>query len=114
MAAKKGQYPIPFDPKGNQQAWEYTTGYNPPIQPTMVDNFEFNDTLTYVTYHTGRSAINFEMKRTDGTTVNVFISDLNIMLPHMSRGQITGRFTFVKKGGSYGCMYLGPTTGDEE
>lgn len=112
MAAKTGQYPIPFDPDGNQQAYPSDTGYNPRIPPTWVNNFEFTDTLTYEGYSTGRSAISFEMKRTDGTTVNVFISDFSVMIPRFSRGQITGTFTFVKKGGSYGCRYVEPGEGE--
>lgn len=112
MAAKKGQYQIPFDPKGNQQDYPSDTGWNPRIPPTWVDNFVFVDTLTYFHYTQGRSSIGFTMKRTDGTTVNVFISDFHQMLPHLSRGQITGRFTFVKKGSNYGCMFLGPVEDD--
>lgn len=107
MAAKKGQYQIPFDHKGNQQSYPEDQGWNPRIPPTWVDNFEFVDTLTYDDYSTGRSSIGFKMKRTDGTLVNVFISDFSKMIPLMTRGQITGRFTFTKKGSNYGCTFIG-------
>lgn len=108
MAAKKGLYQIPFDHKGNQLSYPESYWRNGTmIENDWVDNFEFVDTLTYDDYSTGRSSIGFNMKRTDGTLVNVFISDFSKMIPLMSRGQITGRFTFVKKGSSYGCKYLG-------
>lgn len=108
MAAKKGLYQIPFDPNGNQQDYPSDTGWNPRIPPTWVDNFEFVDTLTYVHYTQGRSAVGFTFKRTDETTVNVFISDFSEMLPFMKLGTITGRFTFVKKGKNYGCTIIEP------
>lgn len=107
MAAKKGQYPIPFDDKGNQQDYptpSWCNGAN--VEPTWVDNFEFVDTLTYDNYSTGRSSVGFRMKRTNGTIVNVFLSDFSKMIPLLSRGQITGRFTFTKKGANYGCKFL--------
>lgn len=107
MAAKKGQYQIPFNDKGDQL--DYPSPYwrnGKMAEPTMVDNFEFVDTLTYDDYSTGRSSVGFRMKRTDGTLVNVFISDFSKMIPLLSRGQITGRFTFVKKGANYGCTFI--------
>lgn len=109
MAVKKGQYQIPFDDKGNQQEYPTKTwSKNDLVDPTWVDNFVFVDTLTYDNYNTGRSSIGFRMKRTDGTIVNVFVSDFSKMIPLLLRGQITGRFTFVKKGMNYGCMFIGP------
>lgn len=106
MAAKKGQYQIPFDTNGNQL--DYPMEYWRTAQNVWVDNFEFVDTLTYVEYHQGRSAVGFTFKRTDETTVNVFISDFSAMLPFMKLGTIAGRFTFVKKGKNYGCTMIEP------
>lgn len=111
VAAKQGQYKIPFDDKGNQldyPFWYWRDGVK--IENEWVDNFVFVDTLTYTSYSTGRSAIGFNMTRTNGTTVNVFISDFSAMIPLMVDGRITGRFTFVKKGTSYGCKYVGPVS----
>src|SRR5512139_3548707 len=109
MAAKKGQYQIPFDKKGNQL--DYPGSYwhdGSYLQNEWVDNFVFVDTLTYVTYTQVRSAIGFTFKSASGVTVNVFISDFSEMLPFMKLGTIIGRFTFVKKGSSYGCTMVEP------
>ena len=104
-------YQIPFDKNGNQQdypkSWyEGVYPNNKRIGPNFVENFEFNDTLTYRMYGKGRSAIGFEMVRGNGTTVNMFVSDFHVAIPHMVSGRIKGRFTFIKKGQNYGCKLL--------
>lgn len=103
MAKKTGNYEIPFDSDGNQlhypeTYWGKTFHFRP--------NFEFQDTLTFTTYSRGRSAAYFYFKRTDGTTVTVFMSDFCAMVPHLIDGRITGKFTFTKKGANYGCMLV--------
>ena len=73
----------------------------------MVDNFEFIDTLEYVSYNTGRSAIGFIFRlASSGTLVNVFITDMSKMLLKMVEGKISGKFTFCKRGANYGCKLL--------
>jgi len=57
-------------------------------------------------YGRGRSAVGFEMVRSNGKTVNMFVSDFHIVIPHMVNGKVTGRFTFIKKGQNYGCKLL--------
>ena len=104
-------YQIPFDKSGNQQDYpsSWYVGEYPnhkAVGPNFVDNFEFTDTLTYRTYGKGRSSIGFEMVRSDGTTVNMFVSDFHIVISHMVNGKVTGRFTFIKKGMNYGCKLL--------
>ena len=95
-----GQYQIPFDESGNQR--DYHDGYC-----TLKDNFEFKDTLTFEAYGRGRSSVTFTMRRkSNGKSVSMFISNFTEIVPLMNAGMITGRFTFVKKGGNYGCKML--------
>ena len=99
---KTGDYQIPFDKDGNQMAYaeEWRDGFK------FLDNAEFDDTLTLVTYGRGRSSATFTMRcKSTGKTVSVFVSDFTAMAQHadFKAGQITGRFTFTKKGQNYGC-----------
>lgn len=99
----KGEYKIPFDEDGNQLDYDYSWGSG----FDMRDNHVFQDTLVFKEYGRGRSSITFTMKRQSaGTTVSVFVSDFADMLPFMVNGQITGKFTFVKKGSNFGCKFL--------
>lgn len=102
----KGNYKIPFSEDGNQQDypqhWWVRTGRG----PAWKDNFEFNDTLTLVDYGRGRSSVTFTLRRTDGTTVSMFVSDFFAAAFKMHEGKITGRFTFTKKGQNYGCRLV--------
>ena len=100
---KTGHYQIPFDVNGNQldyddRAWNKTI--------TMVDNFEFDDVLTLVGSSRGRSSVGFNMRRQNGKTVNVFLSNFVEMCHHMINGVVVGRFTFVKKGANFGCRMI--------
>lgn len=72
--------------------------------PVWEKNSVFEDTLTFVDYCRGRSAAYFEMQRTNGQLVTVFMSDFaKTIVPHMVNGVVTGKFTFVKQGQNYGC-----------
>ncbi len=118
----KGSYQIPFNLSGSQQAypqcWYVDTGETKvlsngspyPVKraegPIWLDNFEFDDTLTLIDYGRGRSSVVFDMQRTDGTKVSVFVSDFFEMAKQMQNGKITGRFTFTKKGQNYGCCLV--------
>ena len=107
---KTGDYPIPFDKDGNQQDYPERQYYckgdkSYSADPKWIDNHEFDDTLTLETWGRGRSSVTFTMRRTNGKTVSVFVSDFTAMAQHadFKAGQITGRFTFTKKGQNYGC-----------
>lgn len=110
MAKKVGAYDIPFDKDGNQQHfpesyWEgqWGTPDHRKVGPKWEPNAEFEDTLTYVTYERGRSAAYFKFRRSNGTIVCVFMAEMNILIPRMVNGQVTGKFAFVKRGQNYGC-----------
>ncbi len=102
---KTGNYQIPFDEEGNQLDYHDRSGWKP---STLIDNFEFEDTLSLSQYGRGRSSVTFEMQRTSGKTVSVFVSDFFDMAidEHFAAGQISGRFTFTKRGQNYGCKLL--------
>jgi hypothetical protein len=102
---KKGNYQIPFDSEGNQLDYHDPSGWK---ASTLVDNFEFDDTLSLCSYGRGRSSVTFTMERNNGQTVSVFVSDFFDMAnnKHFAAGQITGRFTFTKRGQNYGCKLL--------
>lgn len=102
MVSKKGQYQIPFDKEGNQLNYDcdYYYGHK------LVDNYEFEDVLTYVGYGKGRSSVVFTFVRTTGPTVSVFISDMNVWIPRMVNGTIEGTFTFRKNGANFGCCLV--------
>jgi hypothetical protein len=97
---KKPPYQIPFNKDGSQLSY-HGYGFH-----EWRDNFEFEDTLEYVAYSKGRSSVGFEFKRSDGTMVSMFLTDLDTILPLMKNGQITGRFTFTKRGENYGCKRI--------
>ena len=96
----KGDYQIPYTKHGDQRHYpeEWCGGL------VWRDNEVFEDTLTFDGYMRGRSAAYLVFKRaSSGTTVVVFLSDFEAMVPAMVRGEIVGRFTFTKKGQNYGC-----------
>jgi hypothetical protein len=113
---KKGDYQIPFDKDGNQQDYPerqwYCKGDKSYYKyPEWRDNVEFEDTLTLETYGRGRSSVTFTMRRKNGKTVSVFVSDFCDMAKSRAFGEfdagaITGRFTFCKKGANYGCRMV--------
>lgn len=75
----------------------------------MKDNFVFQDTLTFIGFSRGRSAAYAEFQRSSGSTVVVFLTDLDAMMLHLHAGHITGFFTFCKRGMNYGCRFVGLT-----
>lgn len=105
----KGQYPIPFDVNGNQQHYPLGAWGGTPCvfqEPVWRDNFVFADLLTYKDYRRGRSAAYFQFTRQDGTTVCMFLTDMEKAIPYMVRGVLQGRFTFIKRGQNYGVQLV--------
>lgn len=113
---KKGYYQIPFDKDGNQQDYPQRQWYckgnrTHSADPKWVDNHEFDDTLVLLDYGRGRSSVTFTMRRANGKTVSVFVSDFCDMAKSQAfvAGVIAGRFTFTKKGQNYGCRLVEAT-----
>lgn len=120
--SKKGDYPIPFDPEGNQQhypecSWargpdgdfeRHSDGRAVRVEPEWRPNAPFSDTLTFNTYSRGRSAAYFHFKRTDGTGVCMFLTDMEEAIPHLMGGKLRGTFQFTKRGQNYGLKLIAP------
>lgn len=105
---KIGNYDIPFDEEGNQLGY-WNTNWTW-VKVNWTPNFTFQDELTYKTYERGRSSAIFKMTRITGVTVDIFMSDADILIPKMRNGKIAGLFTFVKKGTNYGCKLIEEAT----
>jgi hypothetical protein len=104
--SKPGNYKIPFSKQGNQlhyaDRWYVERG-----EIQLVDNHEFEATLTLKEMLRGRSAAYFEFERMgEGKTVTVFMTDLMEMFPFIHSGLIRGRFTFCKRGANFGCRLV--------
>jgi hypothetical protein len=77
------------------------------IEVTFVDNYIFEDTLHYINYYTGRSAIIFEFESKEGNIYTMFLTHFNDLLKNKKPvWEITGRWTFTKCGVNYGIRYL--------
>lgn len=104
MATKTtGNYQIPFKKNGDQA--EYDSNW-PPV--FWADNCVFEDTLTFSGhYGRGRSSVTFSLlRKATGTLVSFFVSDFAALVPKMTDGTVTGKFTFTKKGQNYGCRMI--------
>ena len=94
---------VPFSGDGNQMTYPDEWSYR---GLTWKPNSVFVDTLRYDSYGRGRSAAYFELLRTDGTCVTVFMTDIGDIIRQMDHGVITGTFTFCKRGQNYGCKLV--------
>jgi hypothetical protein len=96
MSKKKGNYQIPFK-NGNLQSYPY----NP---DEWRDNYEFEETLEYVTYYRGRSSATIAFKDSQGHTYEMFLTDFDDVMKRKGfNGKfVTGKWTFVKRGQNYG------------
>jgi hypothetical protein len=100
--ASKKNYQIPFNVKGDLMSYEYHGAI-------MKDNFEFSDTLTYNGYGRGRSAASLYFTDAKGITYSMFLSDFDDLMKtkKLIGDQVSGKWTFVKKGSNYGIKFLG-------
>jgi hypothetical protein len=72
-----------------------------------VDNYEFEDTLTYVEHERGGYATRFVMWGEKTETFYTFlVSDFAVIVPLMSYGKVHGRWTFVNRSGYIGCSLV--------
>jgi hypothetical protein len=72
--------------------------------------WEFVDTFKITGYGRGRSAAYFDLEsQTTGLKCVMMMSDISelILNATLVKGEVTGRWTFVKKGANYGIKYLG-------
>lgn len=102
-SAKKGNYPIPFDAEGNQL--HYAETWRRDLE--WRDNHVFDATLRYAGYCRGRSAAYMLFVRVDTlASVVVFLGDFDPVVARMVKGEVSGRFTFCKRGQNYGCCLV--------
>lgn len=70
-----------------------------------IPNYEFNDTLEYLTHYTGRSSTSYTFKSLNtGRIFRVFSTDIEFFIRKMDKGIITGDFTFRKKCHKFGII----------
>lgn len=93
-----GNYKIPFNKNGNMMGW--SSSYN--ANTIWVDNYEFEDTLTIIGSTRGNSSTKFIFKGSYEKRYEVFVKDMFDMCLHMINGNVTGKFTFCKRGENYG------------
>lgn len=93
---------IPFDQDGNLCSF---SGYW--NNKEWLDNFIFEDTLLYCGYTPGTSSayINFVSIITRKKYL-AFLSDFHTIVPWMVNGEVSGKFTFVKKGNNFGIKRI--------
>ena len=116
--AKQQDYQIPFDPDGNLMSYprrtyvkDEDTGERRPVPPRMVDNYEFEATMTYHGFDNGiRSAHRIIWRDEEGHTYPMFISRFGEALEAhgMQGNQMTGRWTFMKQGENYSLRAVKP------
>lgn len=96
MAKKTGQYQIPFN-NGDLQSY-------PMFVDEWRDNYVFEDTLTYETYHRGRSSATLCFRDSNGHSYEMFMTDFNDLLKRkgLEGRSVTAKWTFVKRGQNYG------------
>lgn len=102
------EYKIPFDTQGNLLRRANADWKQPGV--LWKDNFEFDDTLIYKTYHSTRSGsiyLEFTSAKTK-TRYYMFVKDFDLMLRKhtVKLGYLHGTFTFRKHGNSFGLKVL--------
>lgn len=73
-----------------------------------VPNYTFDDVLVYDTYSRGRSAAYFHFtSKITKRGFTVFLKDFEEgFVRRMERGEVSGRFTFCKRGSNYGTTVM--------
>lgn len=85
--------------------YNYYNGYGWEEENTeWVENRVFENTLTYIDFGRGRSAVTFYFTGKDGERYPMFIKDFDELIRKHSlvNGSVTARWTFVKRGSNYG------------
>ncbi len=106
---------VPFDKEGNVLSGDNTRyGFPPPV---WRDNYIFEDTLKFVRFQNMKTSIHAELRSLrDDREYRMFPSELErcIHLNAISNAEITGQFTFVKRGTNYSVSYVDSESTCEE
>ena len=73
------------------------------------ENYEFEDILIITGMSRGRSAANFNLQSTvNGKNYNLFMTDIVDLIQKatINKGEIKGKWTFVKRGNNYGIKLI--------
>ena len=99
---------VPFDKEGNVLSCDNTRyGFPPPV---WRDNYIFEDTLKFVRFQNMKTSVHVELRSLrDNREYEMFLNELErcIRLNAISNAEITGQFTFVKRGTNYSVSYVG-------
>lgn len=90
---------VPVDSQGNQKTWASGTNKS----DNRVDPWEFEDTLMYIGYTRGRSALNIQWKglKTKKTYESgMSLLDEALLDGKINKHSISGKFGFKKQGTS--------------
>ena len=101
----KRKYKIPFDANGSQlhyaENWEHNVLWK--------DNYEFEDTLVFVSMQRGQSAAYFNLvSKTTDKCYTMFMKDIIEVIRNcrIDKGEIVGKWTFTKRGQNYGIALV--------
>lgn len=96
----KTDFKVPFNSHGDQLAY-------PKYASLEVQNFEFEDTLTWAGFERGQSAARLLFRRSNGNLVRMFLGEFDKVAPLLRDGKLTGTFTFCKRGTNFGTRMIG-------
>lgn len=100
----KGNFKVPFTPVGGRMLRRVTYKQ----VPDWRDNTEFYTTLRFATIIKERSSTYVVFYDDEANPYYMFLTDFNQIVYDLKEGELTGCFTFVKKGDAYGVKYLRP------
>ncbi len=104
-------YKIPFDDQGNMwmnSQYVYDTS-------NTKDNYTFSETMTITEYpKTKYGSRQFELTDSKDKTYSMFMHDAFEMIAKNTivKGQISGTWTFIRKGANYGLLFIGTNQKD--
>lgn len=100
----KSDWTVPFDRAGDMMSWE---SWRDQSDTRWAADYEWDDTLEYVTYSRGRSSVTVKLRGRGGRMFTMFLAEFMRCVPQMDKGSITGRWGFTKRGDSYGILLVG-------
>lgn len=99
----RSNFKVPFTPVGGRMLRRVTFSQ----VPDWRDNTEFCTTLRFAAIIKERSSTYVVFYDYEANPYYMFLTDFNHVVYDLKEGELTGRFTFVKKGNAYGVKYLG-------
>lgn len=109
MKLYKGQIPFRTNPDGSKIFLDYDPSGYYSNSTEHIDNYIFEDILSYITYGRGRSSITFHFESIiNNNKYSMFVSNMDEILKQgLCVQELSGFWTFRKQGANYGIVYLG-------